>query len=210
MRPSARFRVDPAGRTSAPERARRSEAGDTLIEVLLAIVILGLSSVAILLAFATSISGSAAHRSLTTADTVLRTAAEESIAQIQQQSSTQWGLCPTSPAPYSWVASSVSLPSGYTEQVTGVSYWSSSQSMFVPWTTSGACTVSTAISPQVNSPVLITITVTSPSGVVSSPLSFVVADPFVRPVPVAGPATQLAFVVSPTTGTSTAGTPFIP
>ena len=43
-------------------KSRYSEAGDTLVEVLLAIVILGLASVAILLAFGTSISGSAEHR----------------------------------------------------------------------------------------------------------------------------------------------------
>src|ERR1017187_4934660 len=61
MRLSSRFLVENVKRPSVPERPRRSEAGDTLVEVLLAIVILGLASVAILLAFATSISGSAEH-----------------------------------------------------------------------------------------------------------------------------------------------------
>ena len=59
----------------------RSDAGDTLVEVLLAIVILGMASVAILMAFATSISGTAQHRSIATMDTVLRTAAEEAISR---------------------------------------------------------------------------------------------------------------------------------
>src|ERR1019366_7764598 len=120
--------------------------------------------------------------------------AEESISQIQQQSATQWGLCPK-PNPFSWLTSSVTLPNGYTEQVTGVSYWSNTTNppSFISWNMSGACTVSSDTKPQINSPLLITITVTSASGVVSSPLSFVVDDPFVRPIPVAGPATQLAF-----------------
>jgi type II secretory pathway pseudopilin PulG len=42
-----------------PADRRRSEAGDTLIEVLLAIVVLGLTSVALLTAFGTIISSSA-------------------------------------------------------------------------------------------------------------------------------------------------------
>ena len=94
--------------------------------MLLAIVILGIASVAILLAFATTISGSAEHRTQTTADTVLRTAAEKSIALVQQQPATAWGLCPNNP--YSWLQTSVTLAAGYTEQVTGVSYWSNTTS----------------------------------------------------------------------------------
>ena len=130
MRAPSRFSAERMKRSSARVEGRRSEAGDTLIEVLLAIVILGISSVAILLAFATSISGSAEHRTQTTADTVLRTAAEKSIALVQQQPSTAWGLCPNNP--YSWLQTSVTLSSGYTEQVTGVSYWSNSSSTFLP------------------------------------------------------------------------------
>ncbi len=206
----SRFRAETVKRPSAPESARRSEAGDTMVEVLLAIVILGIASVAILLAFATTISGSAEHRSLTTVDTVLRTAAEQSISLVQQQSSTDWGKCPASP--YAWLPTSVNLPTGYTEQVTGVSYWNTTTTppSFVSSTSTNpvACTASTLISPQVNSPVLITITVTSSTGAISSPLSFVVDDPFARPIPVAGAATHLAFFSSPTSATSTVSTPF--
>ena len=56
-------------------RSRRSEAGDTLIEVLLAVLVLGIASTAILLAFSTSIFGSSEDKGLATTDTVLRTAA---------------------------------------------------------------------------------------------------------------------------------------
>ena len=71
-----------------------------------------------------------------------------------------------------------------------------------------SCTVSTDVHPYVNSPVLITITVTSATGAVSSPLSFVVNDPLDKPLPVAGTATHLAFFSSPTTATSIVDTPF--
>ena len=104
----------------AEERSPRSEDGDTLIEVLLAIVILGLASVALLMAFGTSISASAEHRSLTTFDTVLRTASEEAISQIQnQQPNSLFGTCPalnaTPPAP-TLDPVSFTLPTGWTAQ----------------------------------------------------------------------------------------------
>ena len=63
--------VEVAARTSAPKRDRRSDAGDTLIEVLLALLILALASVALLIAFSTTISASARHRQLTTSGIVL-------------------------------------------------------------------------------------------------------------------------------------------
>ena len=195
----------PAG-TVAPRMKSRTEDGDTLVEVLLAIVILGITSVAILLAFATSISGSAEHRSLATMDTVLRTAAEEAISQIQQQTNTQFGTCPV-PDVVNFV-----LPTGYTATIAPTGY----PTMY--WNGTGfgseqtSCVPSTSSSPQVNSPQLITITVTSPTNVTSSPLSFVVDDPQSRPLPVAGAATKLVFLTSPNgappTYNSTAGTAF--
>ncbi len=135
MRLPSRFQAEDAA-ASVPDRprrvrSRRSEAGDTLVEVLLAIVILGISSVAILLAFATTISGSAEHRTLTTADTVLRTAAEQSTVPHSAAVEYGVGAVPDS-NPYSWLQTSVTLSSGYTEQVTGVSYWSSSQNFVRP------------------------------------------------------------------------------
>jgi prepilin-type N-terminal cleavage/methylation domain-containing protein len=201
----------------ASRDGNRSERGDTLIEVLLAIVIIGIASVAILVAFATSLSGSSEHRNLTTMDTVLRTAAEETISQIQQQTAAQWGSCPSSP--YSTL--SVSLPTGWTMQmsptVSGsaypVKYWNSATSSFGTSTQEGypapsACTVSTIAAPQVNSPQLITITVTNTTtGVVSAPLSFVVDDPLSRPIPASGPATHLVFVSAPS-GSMKAGVAF--
>jgi hypothetical protein len=185
----------------SPKRLRRSEDGDTLVEVLLAIVVLGLASVAILMAFATSISGSAEHRSMATLDTVERTAAEQAISQIEQQTNSQFGQCP--------VPDSVtfSLPSGYSATLAPAGYptkyWSSVSSSF----STTACVVSTSTAPVVNAPQLVTIAVTNTaSGVTSAPLSFVVDDPASKPLPVPAPATHLVFLTSP--GTSYAGTAF--
>ena len=61
------------------------EQGDTLVEVLLALVILGIASVALLAGFATSIGASAEHRNLASLDSSTRLAANTAIADIQQQ-----------------------------------------------------------------------------------------------------------------------------
>jgi len=196
MRLRLRSLVDGAARSGARAKTPRSEAGDTLIEVLLAIVVLGMASVALLVAFATTISGSAEHRSLATMDTVLRSAAEEAISQIQQQSNSQFGQC-------NLPAVNFSLPAGYQATIESVEYWDSATSSFASAQT--ACVVSTPASPQVNSPQLIQLTVTYSSGT-SMSLSFVVDDPSARPVPVAAAATHLVFLTSP--GNSAVGTAF--
>ena len=67
------------------EGSRFSEAGDTLIEVLLAIVVLGLAATALLTGFATAITASANHRDLATLDSSMRTAVNEAIAQVQNE-----------------------------------------------------------------------------------------------------------------------------
>src|SRR5580704_14348608 len=74
-------------------RTRRPETGDTLIEVLLAVMVLGIASGAILLAFSTSIFGSSEYRGLATTDTVLRSAAEEVTNDLQSQSTALWANC---------------------------------------------------------------------------------------------------------------------
>ena len=57
-------------------KLRRDEAGDTLIEVIFAIVIIGLVSSALFAAYATGSTASNRTRDLTTVDAVLRNAAE--------------------------------------------------------------------------------------------------------------------------------------
>ena len=61
---------------------------------------------------------------------------------------------------------------------------------------------------RINLPQQITITVTnSATGVVSSPLSFVVIDPVDRALPVTGTASQLSFYASPSGTSNVAGVP---
>ncbi|HEV3213450.1 MAG TPA: hypothetical protein VGZ03_08665 [Acidimicrobiales bacterium] len=162
------------------------EAGDTLIEVLFAIAILGIASVALLVAFAASISASAVHRSLATFDTVIRSASQQAISQIQQQPNPLYESC----APLAYYQSGpgavvFNLPSGYSAQVTSVQYWtgsvfSSNISQCVP-----------------NSPQWITITITSTTTGQSYTNNFIVDNPYAPPVPVGGPAYQLVFVQQP-------------
>ena len=63
----------------------RDEAGETLLEILLALIILSLASVALITAFGTSINASAEHRSLADFDTVLASSISNTTSVIQQQ-----------------------------------------------------------------------------------------------------------------------------
>ena len=73
----------------------RSEAGDTLVELLIAMVVLAIASVAILVAFATSISGSSEHRALASLDTALRSAYQDATSQIQYAANAHYVSCAT-------------------------------------------------------------------------------------------------------------------
>ena len=156
--------------------SRHSEAGDTLVEVLIALVVLGLASVAMMMAFATTISATAEQRNLATFDTVLRSASEEVITQIQQQPAALFESCSGA------AQVAFSLPSGYTAQITTVKYWNGS--IFA-----AACTP--------NAAQLITLTVTDATSGRTYTNNFVVDDPLARPVVTPGAAAQLAFVVQP-------------
>lgn len=89
------------------------EAGSTLVEVLVAVVILGTAFAAILGGMSTSSIASDLHRKQATAETVLRSLAEWVKAQPYDDD------CP---AGYS--TSGLRVPSGYEVAITGVQYWS--------------------------------------------------------------------------------------
>jgi len=75
----------PVPRDAHPDdrsRANRGQTGDTLIELLIAIVLIATAGLSILTAFSTAIWGSVDYRTIATADTVLRTAAGEAISQL--------------------------------------------------------------------------------------------------------------------------------
>ena len=76
-----------------PEDRRRSEAGDTLVEILIALTVIGIAGMAILLAFATAISGSGRTATWRPWTPTLRTAAAEVTAAIQQQPSAVFANC---------------------------------------------------------------------------------------------------------------------
>jgi hypothetical protein len=81
--------------SSEPREPRGSEAGDTLVEVLLALVVIALTAVAILGAFATSISATTEHRTLANADSVIRSFAEYATYEIELSSNPSWVSCAT-------------------------------------------------------------------------------------------------------------------
>ena len=79
-------------------RPPATERGDTLIEVLIALVIISLSVVALLGAIATSATGSAEHKSVSALDTLLRNFAEAAKYDVQlaPTTSAQYANCATS------------------------------------------------------------------------------------------------------------------
>lgn len=188
------------------ETGRSREAGDTLIEVLLAVVVLSLCGLALITAFGTAISSSATYRKLASVDTVMRSAEESAVAQIQQQAKPLYlpcatasaahynsefaGLAPVSPSSPGagnntdqGVSSQLGAPIGFTAEFTldsagnDVQFWNSATSQF------GAC-----VSPT--SPELITITVTQIKPFLSDSSSFIVDDR-------GAPSTQGALSASP-------------
>ena len=170
-------------RADGPRQPGRGDAGDTLIEVLIALVVLALASVSILTAFSTAIWGASDYRTIATVDTVVKTAAEEAITQLQEQSATQWAQCPgASQVTFNKPA----LPTGYTATI-APQYWN------------GSSFQATCIA---DSAELDTISVTHNSNVYL--ISVVVDDPVIPPVLVGQTAASLAFVEQPSSSGSIA------
>ena len=200
MRGTSRNSVEGPARASTPADPRRSEAGDTLVEVLLAIVVLGLTSVALLAGFATMISSSAEYRSLATIDTVLRSASQQAISQVGQQPGALFASCesagPSGPGQVNF-----SLPAGFTAVVSSVQYWNASATP--PAFSQPSTWLGTSFSPCIpNAPALLTITVTAASSGASSSIRSVVDEQQARSVAGAGGATQLVFLTEPGNGTA--------
>ncbi len=74
---------------------RSSESGDTLVEILVAIVIIALTSVALMGTLTTSITSSAEYRSLATVDTVLKNFAEAVKDEVQLAPAALYSPCAT-------------------------------------------------------------------------------------------------------------------
>ncbi len=180
------------------DRSRRSEAGDTLVEVLLALVVLGLASVALIIAFSTSISASSLHRRLASADIVLNSSSQQAIAGIGSQLTLFTScvtLTTTTTTINTFIASAgISVAANYSSQfsatITNVQYWNASTSGF-----DTTC--------RTDVPEEITVTVTDAKGhqyinqfVVDYPLASATSSTNV------GPGTKLVWTTEPSSSAS--------
>jgi type II secretory pathway pseudopilin PulG len=100
-------------------RALRSDVGETLVELLLALVILGIAAVAILGGLLLSVQSSDLHRKAATGGAYVRSFAE---AIQNHVDSSGYKSCATAKASYEAVPVP-DLPSGYSVKVTGVQSW---------------------------------------------------------------------------------------
>ena len=94
----------------------------------MALVVIGITAVALLTAFVTAITSSAEHRNLANNNSVLWGAAETAFSQIQQYASTNFDIT-CSASPYSGLSFGVD-PTKYTVTIGPVLYWSPSSQSF--------------------------------------------------------------------------------
>ena len=111
------------------KRARgRGERGETLVELLVTVVIMGSAIVALVAGVATAIASSDTHRQDATAEGVLRAFAERTV----DPRDVPYVDCATT-ASYSTTPTGFTAPSGWSLSITGVSYLQADKSY------SGAC-----------------------------------------------------------------------
>jgi hypothetical protein len=203
---------------SVLKRKQWTDDGDTLIEVLLALIVLGLATVALMIAFGTSISASAEHRNLTTVNNILASASQQAIADMQMTAQQNlFASCQSSSAeilqleslttPYAPWGTLPSTDSAYTVQF--VPLGSSSPYPVEWWNETGANAgqfTPTCPATYVNQPQMFTISVTIKSSGATYYESFVVTLPQASSgtstSTSTGPVTQLAFVTQPDGATS--------
>ncbi len=195
--------------TDHPERSScdRSQAGETLVEVLLSLIILGTASVALIIAFGTDISASAEHRELANFDTALASSIATTTSLIQGQYAAVFTACPATPGSLAGYPSTSALTSavnitGFTASIQAVEYTGTGGF-------TDTCTAATQSTPSnVGDPQLITLVVTDTQTNYSQTNSVVVDDP--TPITVStgnsSGATQLVFATQP--DGATAGSDF--
>lgn len=111
------------------------EAGDTLVEVLIAMAILGITVTALLSALLTTITSASEHRSVASIDTVARSYAEQLKYDVELQSSgSNWFIqcAPVTNTTYNGHTFSPppNQPAGYTVVIQGIQYWNGSTNSF--------------------------------------------------------------------------------
>jgi prepilin-type N-terminal cleavage/methylation domain-containing protein len=149
-----------AARSAPPtRRVRRDARGDTLIEVLLAVLIIGIASTAVLLTFSEGVAVSGTHRRLSTTDVDARTYAERLASAIDSGSLAYVACAGTnvyaSPPGFTPLA-------GDSVTVTTVSYWNGTAF-------SSSCTPSTDLGIQ-----RLAVTVANTNGAATRPIQVIV------------------------------------
>jgi Tfp pilus assembly protein PilV len=122
---------------------KTSEAGDTLLEVVIAVIVIAITAAALLGALTTSIMSSAAHRDFATEDTVLQSYAEEVQYQVGQDYSTCAQINPTpTPSTYNGapIDPTTTLPSGYSVEISQIQYWGNPTALTSPMTAGSSYT----------------------------------------------------------------------
>jgi hypothetical protein len=107
------------GRIRAAAPASGRDSGESLVELLVAIVILGTSVVAVLGAVATAVGASTLDRRQVQAQAVLRTWGER-IAAVDD---TGYGDCRSASGVETTTPAPSPLPAGFTASVSDVAYW---------------------------------------------------------------------------------------
>jgi type II secretory pathway pseudopilin PulG len=169
-------------RPTAEFPARRSDQGETLVEVLLAVVVIGLTVVALLGGLVTSITASAEHQSISSIDALLKSYAETAKFQIELQptvasppSAPLFQDCSGTGSPNAVLNAYNSRipnapPAGYTIAITKLQPWNT-----VLNTWDGACSIS-GPNHDANGLQLLTIKATAPNAV-SDQMQVVVRNP---------------------------------
>jgi type II secretory pathway pseudopilin PulG len=101
-----------------PARRQRDDRGETLVELLISLTILGTTVVALVAGIGTSIVVSDTHRKEAVAGAVVRSYAE-AIESSVNAGATSYVACPT----LATYGSGFVAPTGYTPAVTAVTYW---------------------------------------------------------------------------------------
>ena len=161
-----------SSRELARRDARRSETGDTLIEVLLALVILSIASVALIIAFSSSISASSEHRTITNVTDLLTTISQDATSQMQLAA--QSGLFASCADPSTYVSAlnlEGDIPSQYATQYTANLVTANSTAGLYPveWWNGTSTSAGTAFTPTctvgstayANQPQMLTVEVTN-------------------------------------------------
>lgn len=175
-----------------------SDAGETLVELLITLVVVGIAVAAIIGALLTSIAGSAEHRYLANDDSLVKSGLEAVVQQVQNASSPQYLDCSATETPSqiltAWspggsnVLSFPSIPStdvGYKVWLSGVECYNASSGL--DSTCSAIVTATGSISSSLTSGcgtdgtglMQVTVSVSDPGGYVEK-LSTLVRNPIYK------------------------------